>query len=164
MLLAECWEAFLRAFSCCLDDREVDHVPSQSLLNGHAESSVQQSVLGAHQLEPALQTASESQAPASGGTPPWTPPSAVSQPIAQKADPLSDTLPTSSTVESLESYNAMVGSLASQGDIPRSGSVELNVETCAVCCSEIILGPQSALKNLKIPPGEFEDLSLDISI
>lgn len=71
-----------------------------------------------------------------------------------KADPLAGTVPASLTVDSLESYNAMLGALATQGEVKRSDSLELNIETCAVCCSDIVLGPQAALKRMVIPPGE----------
>jgi hypothetical protein len=74
-----------------------------------------------------------------------------------KADPLAGTVPASSTVDSIETYNAMLGAVAlqSQRDMKRSDSIELNIETCAVCLSDIVLGPQSALKRMRaIPPGE----------
>lgn len=155
-----CWEAVVRALSCCFDDP--DHVPSQSLLTDHHEASVQQSVLSLP-LEPAAPpsaTAGSSSPQPAAPVQPWSPPSSASQhsPVeSPKADPLAGTVPASSTVDTLETYNAMLGALASQSrrEVKRSDSIELNIETCAVCLSDIVLGPQAALRRMgAIPPGE----------
>lgn len=134
-------------------------MPSQSLLTDHHEASVQQSVLSLP-LEPATAPGPTAGSQPAGPVQPWTPPSSASQHStmeSSKADPLTGTVPASSTVDSLETYNAMLGALAlqSQRDGKRSDSIELNIETCAVCLSDIVLGPQSALKRMgTIPPGE----------
>ena len=135
--------SILRVCTCCVDDRDID-VPSQSLLPPAQQNT--------HSVERSAPT-EDGSAPA----PTAAPATARSPSAAPKGDPLAGTVPASSTVDSLESYNAMLGSLASAGEIARPASVaaeDLNVEVCAVCCSDIVLGPQSAIKLMSIPPGD----------
>ena len=68
-----------------------------------------------------------------------------------------DTSAASPTIGSLEMYNAMLG-LSGPLDADDEGKdgpySALNTETCSICCSEIILGPQEAVSKMSIPPGE----------
>uniref|UniRef100_A0A7S0NRV9 RING-type domain-containing protein n=1 Tax=Calcidiscus leptoporus TaxID=127549 RepID=A0A7S0NRV9_9EUKA len=60
----------------------------------------------------------------------------------------------SGTVDSLEAYNQLLGPA---GDDSRASAEreQLFVETCAICCGELVLGPQQAITRLRIPPGEL---------
>ena len=54
-------------------------------------------------------------------------------------------------------YNAMLGLSGPLDDEERKDRGEdpsLNTETCSICCSEIVLGPQEAVARMQIPPGE----------
>ena len=81
---------------------------------------------------------------------------------AASASKLSSTVSTSTghsspTVGSLEMYNAMLGLSGRLDDEElqgRGADPSLNTETCSICCSEIILGPQEAVARMQIPPGE----------
>ncbi len=53
-----------------------------------------------------------------------------------------------------QEYNDLIGASSAadaEAEVDRSG---LNVETCPICCSDIILGPQHAIATMTIPPGQ----------
>ena len=61
-------------------------------------------------------------------------------------------LSASPTIDSVEAYMRRVGAAADEAsELDLRG---LNTETCAICCAEIILGPQHAIAEMSIPPGE----------
>lgn len=54
-------------------------------------------------------------------------------------------------------YNSLIGAKADDAPPDTDASDykgELNTETCVICTSEIILGPQEAIRALRVPPGE----------
>ena len=60
------------------------------------------------------------------------------------------------TVASLEMYNSLIGkttTAAAKAEAP-AHAAELNTETCAICCDEIVLGPHHLVIEMKLPPGE----------
>lgn len=63
------------------------------------------------------------------------------------------TLDSSPVVGSLEMYNNMIGLARhdSRDDLADKYDGELNTETCPICCSDIILGPQEAIIAMQLP-------------
>eukprot|EP00320_Phaeocystis_rex_P006847 CAMPEP_0119075600 /NCGR_PEP_ID=MMETSP1178-20130426/81794_1 /TAXON_ID=33656 /ORGANISM="unid sp, Strain CCMP2000" /LENGTH=235 /DNA_ID=CAMNT_0007057835 /DNA_START=54 /DNA_END=758 /DNA_ORIENTATION=- len=98
--------------------------------------------------------APESDPPAAAATSFSTSP--LLQPMAVSHHPQSSPI-----VQSLEMYNGMFSGDAKGKEeadsVARAAGVEpseLHIEACAICCDDIILGPNAAVLKMKIPEGE----------
>jgi hypothetical protein len=105
---------------CCLDD-ELPEAPSRALLEGAATST---------RVDGPLQCV-----PGQAGT------------SASVLKPDLHFGKSSPTVDSLDAYNAMVSGGGASEVSERLGDMELNTETCPICCEMIILGPQQARRD-----------------
>ena len=122
---------------------EMDDAMSRPPADGPIEDWTVSAARGAEprRAEPPPRTPSPA-AEAAASTPP--PPPAV--------DAADVFLSASPTIDSVEAYMRRVGAAADEAsELDLRG---LNTETCAICCAEIILGPQHAIAEMSIPPGE----------
>ena len=122
---------------------EMDDAMSRPPADGPIEDWTVSAARGAEprRVEPPPRSPSPA-AEAAASTPP--PPPAV--------DAADVFLSASPTIDSVEAYMRRVGAAADEAsELDLRG---LNTETCAICCAEIILGPQHAIAEMSIPPGE----------
>ena len=59
-------------------------------------------------------------------------------------------------VTSVDAYNELLGATRqASSSLADASEIELNLDTCPVCCDELVLGPRSCFETLKVSPGEM---------